>query len=59
MVTEQVVGRNYADEFDDGLELILDGLAQRLANESTGSEPCVRPPRRRRPRRRRPRTGPR
>jgi hypothetical protein len=39
MVTEQVVGRNYADEFDDGLELILDGLAQRLANESTGSEP--------------------
>lgn len=32
MITEQVVGRDYAyaDEFDYGLELILDGLAQRL-----------------------------
>jgi hypothetical protein len=40
MVTEQVVGKDYAyaDEFDAGLELILDGLAQRLAPESTGSD---------------------
>jgi AcrR family transcriptional regulator len=40
MVTEQVVGKDYAyaDEFDAGLEMILDGLAQRLAPESTGSD---------------------
>ncbi|MCW2735853.1 TetR/AcrR family transcriptional regulator [Nocardioides sp.] len=33
MVAEQVVGRDYAygDEFDDGLELILDGLEARRA----------------------------
>lgn len=32
MITEQVVGRDYAyaDEFDYGLELILDGLTERL-----------------------------
>lgn len=33
MIAEQVVGRDYAyaDEFGYGLELILDGLADRLA----------------------------
>ena len=32
MLTEQVMGKNfsYADEFDYGLELILDGLEERL-----------------------------
>lgn len=35
MIAEKVVGRDYAyaDEFDYGLELILDGLAARLARE--------------------------
>ena len=32
MLAEQVMGKNYsyADEFDNGLELILDGLEERL-----------------------------
>jgi AcrR family transcriptional regulator len=37
MVTDQVIGQNfsYADEFDYGLELILDGLEERLAQSIT------------------------
>ena len=36
MISEMVVGRDYAyaDEFTYGLELILDGLAERLAHEA-------------------------
>ena len=39
MITELVVGRDYAyaDEFTYGLDLVLDGLADRLAREELGS----------------------
>jgi hypothetical protein len=39
MIGEMVVGQDYAfgDEFDHGLDLILDGLAARLAGEAAQS----------------------
>jgi hypothetical protein len=38
MLTEQVIGKNfsYADEFDYGPGLILDGLEERLGCRSEG-----------------------
>lgn len=40
MITEQVVGKAhaYGDEFEFGLQLVLDGLEHRLGGDAVGDE---------------------